>query len=75
MLIVAVATALACAHAAVPFNQIVALNELFSDTGGKEWRNNSNWGIGDPCSNAWFGVECSNGVMYGTCGIAVRPPW
>ncbi len=73
VLVVAVAVA-ASASAAVPYNQVVALNELFSSTSGKGWYRSDNWGVGDPCGNAWFGVACRNGVMYVACGTAVLPP-
>lgn len=37
-----------------------ALIDFYSATGGTTWRNNSNWGIGDPCLNHWFGVMCQD---------------
>jgi hypothetical protein len=72
MLVVTVAVA-ASASAAVPYNQVVALNELFSNTSGKGWTRSDNWGVGDPCGNAWFGVSCTNGVMYVACEHGVKP--
>ncbi len=69
MLIFVLAVAVS-ASAAVPPDQTVALNELYSSTDGKGWKNSSNWGVGDPCANAWFGVSCSNGVMYVACSTA-----
>jgi hypothetical protein len=60
MLVLAVA---ASASAALPYNQVVALNELFSSTNGKGWSRSDNWGIGDPCANSWFGLSCANGFM------------
>jgi hypothetical protein len=73
MLVVAVAVA-ASASAAVPYDQIVALNDLFWSTNGKGWSFYDNWGVGDPCDNAWFGVSCTNGMMYVACSTAVLPP-
>jgi hypothetical protein len=74
MLVLAVAVAVAAsASAAVPSNQVVALSELFSNTSGKGWHRSVNWGVGDPCGNAWWGVSCTNGVMYVACGTAVLP--
>jgi hypothetical protein len=72
MLGVAVAVA-ASASAAVPYDQIVALSDLFSSTNGEGWRDSSNWGIGDPCGYKWFGVLCTDGVMYVACDTAVLP--
>ncbi len=72
MLVVAVAVA-ASASAAVPYDQIVALNDLFSSTNGKGWHRAENWGIGDPCGYKWFGVGCTDGVMYVACDTAVLP--
>jgi hypothetical protein len=57
--LVAVAAAVSFAGA-VPYNQIVALEELFESTDGKAWFDNSNWGIGDPCDVGWFGVWCTS---------------
>jgi hypothetical protein len=63
-----VATALAAvASAAVPANQIVALNELYSSTSGKWWWNSANWGVGDPCTNVWSGILCTAGFVYVAC--------
>jgi hypothetical protein len=73
MLVVAVAVA-ASASAAVPYDQIVALMDLFSSTYGKGWNRVDNWGIGDPCENSWFGVSCTDGGMYVACDTAVLPP-
>jgi hypothetical protein len=38
------AAAAALASAAVPYNQIVALNQLFSATNGRQWKNSFGWG-------------------------------
>ncbi len=82
LLVVVAVAAAASASAAVPYNQIVALNDLFSSTSGKGWTRSDNWGIGDPCANSWFSVTCRNsgsgdgsgsgsgsgiGVMYVAC--------
>ncbi len=53
------------ASAAAPYNQVMALNELFHSTNGKWWDNSENWGVGDPCEEGWYGVFCAeNGDMY-----------
>jgi hypothetical protein len=63
-----VATALAAvASAAVPANQIVALNELYSNTSGKWWGKSASWGVGDPCTNVWSGILCTAGFVYVAC--------
>jgi hypothetical protein len=74
MLVLVVAVVAASASAAVPYNQVVALSELFSKTSGDGWHRSDNWGVGDPCGNAWWGVSCTNGVMYVACSTAVLPP-
>ena len=32
--------------------------QLYRMTGGEQWRQNTNWGRGDPCIDRWFGVTC-----------------
>ena len=32
---------------------------LYTALGGGDWRNNDNWGYGDPCFYSWFGLECN----------------
>jgi len=62
-----VVVGLACG--AVPADQILALEELYYDTGGAGWRNNDNWLNGrDPCSpgHEWFGLYKANAVV--PCG-------
>jgi hypothetical protein len=72
-MLMVVAAMAASASAAVPFDQIAALNELFSSTGGERWTTCLNWGVGDPCANSWGCMYCSNGVMYVACNTAVQP--
>lgn len=35
-----------------------ALMQLYNATGGRFWKNNTNWGHGDPCLEQWYGIEC-----------------
>ena len=43
-------------------SEIQALNDFYQSTNGPFWYNSKNWGVGDPCSNKWFGTSCnSNG--------------
>ena len=35
-----------------------ALLELYQRTNGLFWNNHSNWLIGDPCENQWYGIGC-----------------
>mmetsp|Transcript_32080 Transcript_32080/g.89803 ORF Transcript_32080/g.89803 Transcript_32080/m.89803 type:complete len:290 (-) Transcript_32080:175-1044(-) len=44
---------------AVPESQIEALQDLYKLTDGPNWKNNTNWLTGDPCSRGWFGVTCN----------------
>jgi hypothetical protein len=51
--------------AATP-QQILALEELYNSTNGPSWINSTNWLEGDPCSNSWFGINCSEtGAIIG----------
>eukprot|EP01133_Synstelium_polycarpum_P003788 gene3788-4368_t len=36
-----------------------ALIKLYQSTIGEEWHRSDNWLQGDPCLDAWFGVDCS----------------
>lgn len=40
-----------------------ALLELYTETNGPNWYNNSNWGYGNPCVNQWHGVQCEDGKL------------
>lgn len=44
--------------------EVTALTEFYNSTGGANWTNNSNWLVGDPCGNAWHGVECGIGTVH-----------
>ena len=37
-----------------------ALLALYDSTYGLLWVDNTNWGTGDPCTNSWYGVTCSD---------------
>lgn len=49
---------------AVPALQLQALMDLYNSTGGANWNNNTNWGIGDP--STWLGVsvDVNGNVIY-----------
>lgn len=36
------------------------LVDIYSKTNGAKWINKSNWLIGDPCENKWYGISCDN---------------
>ena len=36
-----------------------ALVSFYNSTSGDDWRNNTNWLSGDPCTNNWFGIDCN----------------
>ncbi len=44
----------------VPSAQRVALQQLYSATGGQGWASSQGWLTGDPCVGAWYGVGCSS---------------
>ncbi|MFC3194023.1 hypothetical protein ACFODZ_07200 [Marinicella sediminis] len=50
-------------QAAVPQAQREALLELYQQTQGDDWLENSNWLSGDPCENNWFGVLCNDDLI------------
>jgi len=45
-------------------SEIAALTEFYNSTDGLNWTDNSNWLVGDPCTNSWFGVECGIGTVH-----------
>jgi hypothetical protein len=47
-----------CIQSALLQTQLVALEELYNNTNGPEWNTNTNWLVGDPCSDNWFGLAC-----------------
>jgi M6 family metalloprotease-like protein len=44
-------------------SEINALIELYNNTGGDNWTEKTNWLVGDPCADKWFGVECGIGSV------------
>lgn len=45
-------------QAALPVYEVAALKDVFNSANGTGWYSYENWGIGDPCANSWFGVQC-----------------
>ena len=45
--------------AAVSAGELKALTDIYSTMGGVGWKNVTNWGSGDPCSQGWAGVVCT----------------
>ena len=37
---------------------VAILGLLYAATGGDGWNDNTNWLVGDPCVDAWYGVTC-----------------
>lgn len=50
-------------HAIVPQAERDALVALYDSTDGTNWTNNSNWLVGDPCDDGWFGVICGSNTI------------
>ncbi|GAA4823198.1 hypothetical protein GCM10011365_24090 [Marinicella pacifica] len=46
------------AQAAVPQAERDALVALYNSTDGDNWNENTNWLVGDPCDNSWYGITC-----------------
>ena len=42
--------------------ELQALRDFYNSTNGGSWINSTNWLIGDPCVNGWFGVTCDNNL-------------
>jgi Leucine-rich repeat (LRR) protein len=40
--------------------QTNALEALYNATSGVRWISNSNWKVGNPCTNNWYGVTCNS---------------
>ena len=53
-------TATNCGGASCPTSptETAALMALYNSTGGANWTNSTNWGVGCPCEDNWFGVTC-----------------
>ena len=47
----------------VTSDTFTALSQLYSSTEGASWYTNTNWMDGDPCTDSWYGVSCSLGVV------------
>ena len=45
-----------CAY--TPQSEINALKDLYYMTNGANWKDNTNWLLGDPCQNQWYGIAC-----------------
>lgn len=41
--------------------ELEALNDLYNACDGTQWVNQTNWLVGDPCNNLWYGVSCTSG--------------
>jgi YVTN family beta-propeller protein len=42
----------------LPLEQRLALVAFYESTNGANWNDNSNWLVGDPCENDWYGLSC-----------------
>jgi len=41
-------------------DEIQSLVDLYDATNGDSWNVNTNWNVGDPCINNWFGITCDD---------------
>lgn len=46
-----------------------ALVALYNSTDGDNWKDNTNWLVGDPCIDLWFGVKCDG--SFSVVGITL----
>jgi len=53
-----IALAVDLSAADVPAAEREALVDIYNHCGGYRWVHQANWLKGDPCSNAWYGVQC-----------------
>ena len=42
-----------------PPEQVQALDDLYTMTGGPSWTEKRDWNSGEPCSPEWYGITCS----------------
>ena len=52
-------TCVACSGSCVPQADRDALLNFYYATEGDSWESNTNWLVGDPCTNNWYGLECN----------------
>lgn len=46
-------------QAVVPVEVHKSLMDLYNTTSGADWTINTNWDVGDPCDNSWYGIRCN----------------
>ncbi len=53
-----------------------ALVDLYNATDGVNWQHNTSWLSGDPCTPAWYGVDCAGegGVVYVLLAASTQTP-
>jgi hypothetical protein len=44
-------------------SDLEVMQTFYADLDGPSWLENSNWMDGDPCKNAWHGLECTQGKI------------
>ena len=45
-----------------PQSQIDALTDIYNSTNGPYWTTQTNWLVGNPCTNQWYGVSCNTNL-------------
>lgn len=60
LIIIVSSMAVTSASALVPQAQRDALVALHISTDGANWTTNTNWPVGDPCADDWYGIYCDS---------------
>ena len=52
--------------------EIAALEAIYDSTGGYNWSNKTNWNVGDPCDDDWYGVSCDDDGSVWHLGLSTN---
>ena len=59
-----------CHYQKITHQERDALIALYNSTNGSGWNDNTNWGVGDPCNDGWYGVTCNSDGHIVTLNLA-----